>query len=284
MKPFWTKIAIALSVTAMLIALLFRPTTTVRENTPGYDALKTGKINVGVIDTPPSSNYDPNTSMADGYMIDVVRALARKGALEVNFVPVDWAKMTASLDTEKIDVVAGPIFLSEARAREYLFSDPLFAFAIVAVVPKKAASPRALSDLKLPGLRVAVGRGGFDAEFVTRFMPQARPSVFPPGDATIPGLEVLANRADLALMDYQTAVRFVGEHPELEIRFESNPVTMQYAGYMFRKRDQHLRDFWNIAVRNLDLDGELRTLDEMYATKKAWSVRVSTRPSIAGKE
>ncbi len=283
-NPIWTKIAIGLSVFAILWASLFRPATVKKEIVMFDRQTLTGnKLSIGVVTAPPISSYDPNTSTADGYAIDVVRALARKGGLEVSFVPVSWETMTTELDTEKIDVVAGPIFLTETRARESLFSDPLFAFGIVAVVLKNAAIPRELKDLKTPGLRVAVGRGGFDADFVTRFMPEARQSVFPPGDATIPGLEVLAKRTDLALMDYQTATQFVTAHPEVEMRFESNPVSMQYAGYMFRKRDQHLRDFWNIALRNLDLDGELRGLDEKYATKKAWYARVSNRPSIVGK-
>jgi|GEM_PF-4650196 len=277
MKPL-SIIAIVLSTTALFIAIFFHPPSANQGNSHLRDALQNGRINVGVIAAPPISNYDPSNSIADGYSIDVVRAMASKAKLELTFTPVGWDTMTAALDTEKIDVVAGPTFLTEARARDYLFSDPLFAYAVVAVVLKGAPKPRELNDLKLPGLRIAVGRGGFDAEFVTRFMPQALPSVFPSNDATITGLEVVSKRADLALMDYQTAVKFVKEHPEAEIRFESNPISLQYAGYMFRKRDHQLRDFWNVAMRNLDLDGELRALDDRYATQRSWYARLANRP------
>jgi hypothetical protein len=85
--------------------------------------------------------------------------------------------------------------MSEGRAREFSFTDPLFAYAIVPAVPKGTTKVRKLEDLRIPGLRAAVGTGGFDTEFISKNIPEANVSAFPPDDPNLSMLEVKARRA-----------------------------------------------------------------------------------------
>jgi len=274
--------ALLLAAAALLLNFVPRePASTSPLNAPAHSTFpQTGRLKVAVVPAPPITAFDPISKAANGYAIDVMNAVARNAKIELEYLPGDWATMGAALASGKADIVVGPIFMTEGRAREFSFTAPLFAYAIVPVVEKKTQILEQLADLKKPGLRVAVGRGGFDSEFVSRNMPEAKVSVFPPDDPNLSMLEVLAGRADVALVDFATAQKFVAEHQEVEIRLEGTPAAMQYAGFMLRQQDVVLRDFLNIALRNLDLSGELSTIDATYAEEKAWYGRVSLKPAI----
>jgi ABC-type amino acid transport substrate-binding protein len=241
---------------------------------------KDGVIRVAVVPAPPITAIDPSTKAPNGYAIDVIEALARNSQLKVEYVPSDWATVAATLSSGKADVAIGPIFMTEGRARDFAFSDSLFAYAVVAVTPRNNPKVRTRDDLKAAGLRIAVGRGGFDSEFVRRQMPQASVSVFPPDDPNLPMLEILSGRADVALADFATAQKFIAEHPDLEMKFADDPVSLQYAAFMIRNDDWAWKDFLNVALRNLDLSGEMSAIDGKYAGQKTWYGRVSGRPPV----
>jgi ABC-type amino acid transport substrate-binding protein len=242
---------------------------------------KDGVLKVAVVPAPPITEIEPASKRPQGYAVDVINAIAQKGKLQVNYLPTDWATMGAALSSGKADLAIGPIFVTEGRAKEYAFTDSLFAYAIVAVVPTQNSRINKISDLQKPGLRIAVGRGGFDSEFVGNTMPQAAIDVFPPDDPNLPMLEVVAGRADLALADFATATRFVSEHPEITIGLGQEPISLQYAAFMLRHEDMFLRDFINIALRNLDLSGALSVIDKKYANRRTWYARVTARPALA---
>lgn len=240
----------------------------------------TGEIRVAVVPAPPITAIEPNSKKPEGYAVDVMDAIAKKAQLRVTYLPSDWATMGAALASRKADVVIGPIFMTEGRAREYAFTDSLFAYAVVAILPSQSEKVRTVEDLQAPGLRIAVGRGGFDSEFVANSMPRASVSAFPPDDPNLPMLEILAGRADVALADHATAMKFVAEHPETKIGFNGEPLSLQYAAFMLRHEDLVLRDFLNLAIRNLDLSGALHNLDAKYANNRAWYARVAHRPDL----
>ncbi len=278
-------LALVVAIGALLLGII-RPqitgvsTTTESSQVQQSSFSKDSLLKVAIVPAPPITAIDPSSKKPVGYAVDVIDAIGRNAKLKIEYLPSDWATMGAALSSGKADVVIGPIFVTEGRAREAAFTDSLFAYAVVAVVPKGSNKVHKLDDLKTAGLRIAVGRGGFDSEFVSRNMPEAKVSVFPPDDPNLSMLEVIAGRADIALADYATAKRFVAEHPEVELRFEDTPVSVQYAAFMLRQGDTVLRDLLNIALRNLDLSGELSTIDSKYANQKSWYGRVSYHPTL----
>jgi ABC-type amino acid transport substrate-binding protein len=235
------------------------------------DRVKTsGKFTVAVVPAPPISSINPQTGEPEGFAIDVIRQVAERAQLKIEFLPSDWATMSAALNSNKADVVVGPVFFSEGRAKDFIFTDPLLAFAIVAVVPAAQAANFQRSDLFKPGLRIAVGKGGFDAEFVNKFMPKAELKAFPPDDATLPLLEVASGRADVAIADFATADKFAKEHPTIRILFADQPLSLQFAGFMVRGGDEAWVRFLNVALRNMALSGDLKQIEEKYQSHRIW--------------
>ena len=82
-------------------------------------------------------------------------------------------------------------------------------------------------------------------------------------------LEVRAGRADVAIVDFSTAMRFAREHPSVRV-LEDMPVSQQYAGFMYEYGDDHIREFFNVALRNLHISGDLDIIEHEYASDRIW--------------
>ncbi|MCK6603101.1 MAG: ABC transporter substrate-binding protein [Bacteroidetes bacterium] len=226
-------------------------------------------LKVGVLSVPPVSLYDAGTKTATGHSVDIIAAIGKRTNLRIEFISSSWETFGSALISNQVDVVIGPIFMTEGRAFEYLFSKPIYDFAVVPVISNENNSINAISDLQKSGLRVAVGRGGFDADFVSKFMKGAIISEFPPNDPNLGMLEVAAGRADVAIVDYGTAVRFAENNSNVRV-LEKMVLSRQNAGFLVRSEDYFLKEFLDVAIRNLKISGELDSINLKYSKSKIW--------------
>jgi polar amino acid transport system substrate-binding protein len=228
------------------------------------------QITVAVVPAPPISLFDAGSGLASGHAIELIQAVSVRAGLSIRFVSGNWATMGAALSSGQADMIVGPVFMSEGRAREFIFSRPLYDFSIVPVVRRGQPSVAQIADLERAGLRVAVGRGGYDSEFVRRNMPQAIVSEFPPDDPNLSMLEVLAGRADVAIVDLITAKRFGAFNPQALV-LEDIVASRQFAGFMFRSSSSRFRDFIDLSLRNLEISGEKERIDRRFMEQRIWS-------------
>ena len=229
-----------------------------------------GTLLIGVVPAPPISQIDASSLEPRGLAIELMERIAERSQIEVEFIATDWGNMAAALSSERVDVIIGPIFLTEARAREFLFTDPIWSYGIVAVAMQDNSSIETRDDLISGELSIAVGRGGFDAEFATRIMTNADIRMLPPENPDGAMLEVLAGRSDVALVDLATATRFIAAHEELTIVAGGEPVSLQHAGFMVARNSLQIREFLNIALRNLAISGEMQSIAEPYQQENAF--------------
>lgn len=265
------------SVVALLLAafVFFRSVDT-GLTTPAIPHADIHDLRVAVVPAPPASLFDAGTSGATGHSVDLVNAIAERTSLKVTYIAGNWATFGSALNSGQVDLVIGPVFMTEGRAAEFLFTEPVYEFTVVAVVPATGSTVYTIGDTKRPGIRVAVGRGGFDADFVAKNMPKARVSEFPPDDPNLAMLEVQAGRADLAIVDFGTAIRFAKENAGVRV-LEGVVLSRQYAGFMMRPNDLHLKSFLDVALRNLQLSGEGVSVDQRFKTNKIWYSRPDLR-------
>ena len=267
--------AIIVAASTLLIgAFRTQPSPAASKTSALTEIKKSGVIRIAVVPAPPVSSIDPGSHQPKGYAIDVIEAIARNAGLKVEYHSVDWTTVSASIASGETDIAVGPVFNTEGRAKEFSFTNPLFAYAIVAVGTQDNARLQRYDDLFVAGVRVAVGRGGFDNEFVARNMSKAEVATFPGDNPSVPMLEVMAGRADVALVDFATAQTFVKENPTLSILFDARPVALQYAGFMTRQ-EWPLVEFFNVGLRNLELSGQLSTIDKKYQEQRGWYGRVN---------
>ena len=77
-------------------------------------------IRVGIYDNPPLSFVDED-GVAQGFVVDVLREIAKEENLELEFVYCEWDECLRALETGEIDLLA-PIAYSEERLKRFDFS------------------------------------------------------------------------------------------------------------------------------------------------------------------
>lgn len=227
-------------------------------------------IVAAVVPAPPVSQYDAATLEPKGMAIDILNRIAEISKMEIEYVAADWGTMSAVLNSNRANVVAGPIFQTPARAKEFSFTEPVWSYAIVAIRHRTNDVIQTRKDVLTKELIVAVGRGGFDAEFAERVLTNARVRAIPPDNPDGSMLEVLARRADVALVDEATARRFVKSNPQLAIVGDGAPISLQLAGFMLKAKDERFRQFLNVVLNNLAVNGELEAISKRYSDGDAF--------------
>lgn len=90
-----------------------------------YTLAKDGVLMVGTeIGYPPFESYEEDGKTPIGFDIDLMTAVAEKMGVEVEFVDTAWDGILAGLDTDRYDVVASAVTITEAREENYDFSTP----------------------------------------------------------------------------------------------------------------------------------------------------------------
>lgn len=112
--------------------------------------------------SPPLRYVDPDTGQYKGFSVDMLQALSIELGAEIKFKPESFNDSLESLKTGETDIM--DIFPSEQRAKDYLFSDPLYKIRGIILVPENSTSIASYRDLG--DKRVAVVSGDYAVEFL----------------------------------------------------------------------------------------------------------------------
>ncbi|MCL2154737.1 MAG: basic amino acid ABC transporter substrate-binding protein [Leptospirales bacterium] len=105
------------------------------------------KIRVGTDATwPPMEFIDENINIV-GFDIDILRAAAKEGGFEVEFINQAWEGLFDALDTGKYDAIIAAITITDERKQKMDFSIPYVNVGQILVV-KKDSSVTNLSQLE----------------------------------------------------------------------------------------------------------------------------------------
>jgi cyclohexadienyl dehydratase len=223
-------------------------------------------LRVGYEGYPPYTVTDPATGRLSGYSVDLAEYIAQQAGWSVQWIKTSADTKIPDLQAGRFDVMVEPIFETISRASRVSFSRPYAYFGdAVGVVRKGETRFKNIDALNRPGVTVAVRQGYTDQEFATDNLPNAKVTTLKVNDASQLFLEVIADRADVALADLEQARAFVAAHPtQVELRF-ANPAPVYIpAGFMFRQGDFTFYNFMNSAIGYAESNGVLRRLDRKY--------------------
>lgn len=88
------------------------------------DRLKVGTEANGL----PFSFVDPATGQPDGFMVDVIKAIARHEGLAITIEPMEFSALISSLTSGKVDMTSAAMYVTEERKKVIDFSEPVFAY------------------------------------------------------------------------------------------------------------------------------------------------------------
>ncbi|MDA0634920.1 transporter substrate-binding domain-containing protein [Nonomuraea sp. MCN248] len=151
-----------------------------------------------------------------GFDVDIVDLVAKKLGVEQEIVDIDFAviKSGAAMATNKCDLAAAGMTITEERKANITFSDPYFD-ATQALLAKKGTGATSLEDVKAKGLKLG-------AQASTTGLDYVKEQGFDPTEYADSPKELLAlqaGQADVIVQDLPVVLTWL-KKPEIAEKFE----------------------------------------------------------------
>jgi ABC-type amino acid transport substrate-binding protein len=221
--------------------------------------LKTpGTVTVGSdIPYAPFEFTDPGSSVAKGFDVDLVNAIAKtQGITTVKFIDQPFDSIILGIRQGRYDMSASSWTITPERAKVVDFGDTYLS-ANQAILAKKDSAD--ITDLaSLNGKKIAAQRGAVGAAVAGK-VPGATVLQFQNNDDAFNA--VAQGRADAAITDFPVVAYAAAQKPTLKVTGEI-PGDLGL-GLMFPKSNPALRAAFNTGLAEIKADG---TYDQIYKT------------------
>ncbi len=234
-----------LLVLALLSSLGIGPAT-------AQQPMRVGSTPTGI----PFTFLDTASNQIQGVMVDIVTAIGKDTGFEVKIEPMQFSTLIPSLTSNRIDLIAAAMYITESRKQVVDFSDPIYTYGDGLFVPKSdTRSYTELADLK----GMAVG-----AQLGTAFVePLQKSGLFSEVKIydTIPDImrdvnagRIKAGFADAPIVAYNLKQ---GRFPEVRLVAGYKPMVTGSVGIGVRKSDGELLRRVNASLAKLQGDGSI---------------------------
>jgi polar amino acid transport system substrate-binding protein len=280
MKSLKTNIAVLL----MLVASVFilgscnnSNTTNTAETKNEVFANKT--IKVGYISYPPGFIVNPNTKEKSGIFNDVLVEIAKRNGLSIDYKEeVSWATMIEVLKTDRVNLIANPVWATKDRKENADFSKPVYYSPIgVYVRADDNRFDTARSKLNDPKIKIAAVDGEINYSIGKQDFPLAEVNPFPNNiDVAQLFLEIQTRKKDVTFAEPMFAYDYMQKNPgKLKNIGEKSPIRNYPNCYMYKKGESKVGDFLNAEIDKLIKDGTIDKIIAKYEPFKGAVIRAN---------
>lgn len=219
-----------------------------------------GVLVVGTEGTYPPFTYHDETGKLTGYDVEVVRAIANKLGMTVEFKETQWDGMLSGLDAKRFDVVANQVSLTTPeRQAKYNKSEPYSWSGAVVVAPEN------ISLANWEGIKGRKSAQSLTSNYSEMAQEYGAQIVAVDGLAQAVEL-VKTGRADLTINDNLAVLDYLKTKPNsgLEIKLQAAENKKHGAGVIFRKDETESVEKFSEITRQLQEDGTLTKLSEQF--------------------
>jgi cyclohexadienyl dehydratase len=218
--------------------------------------LNKGMLRVGTtMDTPVFSMRDAQGRL-HGFDMDVLATLEKALGVRVEYIKMAFGSMLDDLAADRFDVAMSGMGRTYERARVATFSKPYMRYGkLLMIRSADSGKHRSLADLDKPGLRIAFNKGGLNDRFAHTEFKHAAPTGYPSNELAT--ADLLAGKVDAQVQDSTAAVYLSRQNPNLAAMDPENVFHPVYVAILLRREDQTLRDFINIWIDQIEMDGTL---------------------------
>lgn len=272
MKKSYKKILLAV----MVIVLTFGMTACGNggsgsaENTSsdGDSALKS--LTVGISASPKPFNYQDENGELTGLEVDMLKHIAEKNNIDLNFEITEFESMFVGLDAGRYDLIVGNISKKPEREEKYLLSsEPYFRSKIALITAEGNTEIKTVEDLG--GKKVPAGAGRANALFMESYNEQHPDNPidiqYTDADASAALIDLNNGRYDACI--YNTTY-VSGVTQEYGYNFNvydipnADDIEKPEAWFLFSKTNTDLRDFFDEQIAAMKEDGSLSELSVKY--------------------
>lgn len=237
------------------------------------DILDRGAIRVGVAEFAPWTIRTKSGELI-GFEIDVARKIAADMGVEPVFKVYDWEKIIPALQQGEIDVIAGGMAITPARALRVNFSRPLATTGIsIATNTRKTKNITSLNQLNDDRVIITVVEDTLASSVAETFFDRANIKVFPSSDRA--EAEVVEGRAH-AYLATVPEVNFLSVKNTGDIDVPlAEPLMASSEGLAVKKGEQELLNFLNAWVTARRTDKWLGTARDYWFETMDWTQEVN---------
>jgi len=242
------------------------------------NAVKEQKLNVCWINYPPGGYRDAASGRLVGYYFDIINEILAQVKIEPNYVESDWGTFIAALQAKKCDMSIAGVLMTIPRASVIAFSQPIFYLSSRLAIGTDEKRIGSLEELEnLPGIRIAVQQGSSHYEYAKRRFPKAEIVALASRDPTASMIEIASKRADAAITDAWLVEKFQKEHPE-SVKIVGSTFNMEGVGWTFRQQDYALRDFFDVGLEKLRMNGTIEAMVRKYPESGRYIIDQQIKP------
>jgi len=211
---------------------------------------------------------DPASGSVTGFSVELIELIFKNwgGEVKIEWIETTWDRMKLDVNSERIHLLADPVWRTISRAKEVGFSNSYASFAYgVGVVRKGDKRFGVPLDMNQAGVVISVAQAGGSHEYVKVNCPLATIKTLPNSSLDVALQDVLAGHCDIALGDLATVKRFLSTHESVvDGRFVESPPVIVPAGVLLPQGDFKFTEFVNVSIEYLESTGQLKRLAEKY--------------------
>lgn len=210
-----------------------------------------------------------------GLDVDLARLLADYLGVKVRFVrPESYDQQIPRLLAGESDIIIAAMTRTVERGLKVSFSDPYFEVSQAALVRRELAPAGADSYfdlLEISGLRLGVKAGTTHERFARELFAADAITLYPTAAAAAVG--ILKEEVDAMVADSPFVSIWRRTHPEhyLKVQALLAPVTKEYYAFAIRPGDPAFREWLNLFIDQIKIDGTLDLLVYEYFEAMRWT-------------
>lgn len=232
------------------------------------DVLERGTLRVGVAEFVPWTVRTKSGELI-GFEIDIARKIAEDMSVDVEFAVYQWDDIILALQDGKIDVIAGGMAITPARALQVNFSSAVATSGVGIVANTKLTRDiQTLADLNGGGITISTVAGTLAADVAEQLFPDAEVKIHAaPESAEAELLEGRAHAYVTGMPEARFLVLRNSDKLDLPI---SEPLLASSEGLAVKKGEQELLNFLNAWVTVRQTDKWLATTHDYWFGTLDW--------------
>lgn len=203
----------------------------------------------------PTSYREEGSDKLTGFEVEVVREIAKRLELEVEFTELGFDEMLTSVQTGQVDVAANDIEVTEDRKENFTFSTPFkYSYGTAIVRKDDLSGIKTLEDLK--GKKAAGASTSVYMETAREY--GAEEVVYDNATNEVYLRDVSIGRTDVILNDYYLQTLALAAFPELNITIHPDiKYSPSEVGVVMNKDNTELAENVNRVIEEMLEDGTI---------------------------
>ncbi|MUK87741.1 transporter substrate-binding domain-containing protein [Ornithinibacillus sp. L9] len=222
------------------------------------EIMERGVLTVGTEGTYPPFTFHNEQDELTGYDVEVIREVADRMGLEVEFQETQWDAMFAGLNSERFDLIANQVGIREDRLENYDFSIPYTISSPVIVVPEDNTDINSFEDLegKQSAQSLTSNYGDIAEEYGAELV-----SV----EGLAQAIELIRQgRVEVTVNDRLAVLDFMQAQPEAGMKIAARTESSSENAFAFRKGNEELVEAVNKQLEAMKEDGTLAEISEKW--------------------